>query len=108
PLHLCLYTLAICKLGGSEVSASIISLVAKNVATQLSVIDLAPHTDVFANLAEMQRTGAFVMKGESRPAFGYSAPYTLATLAIDNDILEDKWALTHPALVLEKEEWEIW
>jgi hypothetical protein len=29
-------------------------------------------------------------------------------LPIDNDILEDKWALTHPALVLEKEEWEIW
>jgi hypothetical protein len=29
-------------------------------------------------------------------------------LPIDNDILEDKWALTHPALVLEKEEWETW
>src|SRR5438067_4112086 len=107
-LQLGLYTLAICELGAAEVSASIISLVAKNVAPQLSVIDLAPHTDVFANLAEMQRTGAFGMKGEIRPAFGYSAPYPLATLPIDNDILEDKWALTHPALVLEKEEWEIW
>ena len=107
-LQLGLYTLAICELGAAEVSASIISLVAKNVAPQLSVIDLAPHTDVFANLAEMQRTGALGMKGEIRPAFGYSAPYPLATLAIDNDILEDKWALTHPALVLEKEEWETW
>ena len=107
-LQLGLYTLAIRELGAAEVSASIISLVAKNVAPQLSVIDLAPHTDVFANLAEMQRTGAFGMKGEIRPAFGYSAPYPLATLAIDNDILEDKWALTHPALVLEKEEWETW
>jgi hypothetical protein len=56
----------------------------------------------------MQHTGIFGMKGEIRPAFGYSAPYPLATLAIDNDILEDKWAATHPALVLEKEEWEIW
>ena len=107
-LQLGLYTLAIRELGAAEVSASIISLVAKNVAPQLSVIDLAPHTDVFANLAEMQRTGAFGMKGEIRPAFGYSAPYPLATLPIDNDILEDKWALTHPALVLEKEEWETW
>ena len=107
-LQLGLYTLAIRELGSAEVSASIISLVAKNVAPQLSVIDLAPHTDVFANLAEMQRTGAFGMKGEIRPAFGYSAPYPLATLPIDNDILEDKWALTHPALVLEKEEWETW
>src|SRR6184192_1260765 len=55
-LQLGLYTLAIRELGAAEVSASIISLVVKNVGPQLSVIDLAPHTDVFANLAEMQRT----------------------------------------------------
>jgi PD-(D/E)XK nuclease superfamily len=107
-LQLGLYALAMRERGATEVSASIISLAVKNVAPQLSVADLAPHTDVFANLAEMQRTGVFGMKGEIRPAFGYSAPYPLATLQIDNDILEDKWALTHPALVLEKEEWETW
>jgi PD-(D/E)XK nuclease superfamily len=107
-LQLGLYVLAIGELGAAEVSASIVSLVVKNVTPQLSVNDLAPHTDVFADLSEMQRTGIFGMKGEIRPAFGYSQPYPLATLAIDNDILEDKWALTHPALVLEKEEWEIW
>ena len=56
----------------------------------------------------MQRTGIFGMKGEIRPAFGYSATYPLATLPVDPDILEDKWALTHSALVLEKEEWETW
>jgi PD-(D/E)XK nuclease superfamily protein len=107
-LQLGLYALAMRELGAAQVSVSIISLAVKNVAPQLSVVDLAPHTDVFANLAEMQRTGVFGMKGEIRPAFGYSAPYPLATLQIDNDILEDKWALTHPALVLEKEEWETW
>ena len=107
-LQLGLYALAMRELGAAQVSMSIISLAVKNVAPQLSVVDLAPHTDVFANLAEMQRTGVFGMKGEIRPAFGYSAPYPLATLQIDNDILEDKWALTHPALVLEKEEWETW
>jgi len=107
-LQLGLYALAMRELGAAEVSVSIISLTVKNVTPQLSVNDLAPHTDVFADLAEMQRTGVFGMKGEIRPAFGYTAPYPLATLPIDNDILEDKWALTHPALVLEKEEWEIW
>jgi len=107
-LQLGLYALAMRELGAAEVSVSIISLAVKNVAPQLSVVDLAPHTDVFADLAEMQRTGVFGMKGEIRPAFGYSAPYPLATLQIDNDILEDKWALTHPGLVLEKEEWETW
>src|SRR5438876_2280980 len=107
-LQLGLYSLATRELGAAEVSASILSLAVKHVGPQLSIVDLAPHTDVFADLAEMQRTGIFGMKGEVRPAFGYSAPYPLATLQIDNDILEDKWALTHPALVLEKEEWEIW
>src|SRR6266480_3502083 len=107
-LQLGLYALAMRERGAPEVSVSIISLAVKNVAPQLSVVDLAPHTDVFADLAEMQRTGVFGMKGEIRPAFGYSVPYPLATLQIDNDILEDKWALTHPALVLEKEEWETW
>jgi PD-(D/E)XK nuclease superfamily len=107
-LQLGLYAQAMRERGAAEVSVSIISLAVKNVGPQLSVVDLAPHTDVFADLAEMQCTGVFGMKGEIRPAFGYSASYPLATLQIDNDILEDKWALTHPALVLEKEEWEIW
>jgi hypothetical protein len=107
-LQLGLYALAIRELGAAEVNASIVSLKVKTVAPQLSVTDLTPHTNVFADLAEMQRTGIFGMKGEIRPAFGYSAPYPLTTLPIDNDILEDKWALTHPALVLEKEEWETW
>jgi hypothetical protein len=107
-LQLGLYALAIRELGAAEVGASIISPLVKNVAPQLFATDLIPHTDVFADLADMQRSGVFGMKGEIRPAFGYSAPYPIATLAIDNDILEDKWALTHPALVLEKEEWETW
>jgi hypothetical protein len=107
-LQLGLYALAIRELGAAEVRVSIISLAVKNVAPQLSVVDLASQTDIFADLAEMQRTGIFGMKGEIRPAFGYSARYPLATLPIDTDILEDKWALTHPALVLEKEEWETW
>jgi PD-(D/E)XK nuclease superfamily len=107
-LQLGLYALAVRELGAAEVGVSIVSLTVKNVAPQLSVVDLAPHADVFADLADMQRTGVFGMKGEIRPAFGYRAPYPLATLPIDNDILEDKWALTHPALVLEKEEWETW
>jgi hypothetical protein len=107
-LQLGLYALAMRERGAAEVSVSIISLAVKNVAPQLSVADLAPHTDVFADLAEMQRSGVFGMKGDIRPAFRYSAPYPFATLQIDNDILEDKWSLTHPALVLEKEELETW
>ncbi len=106
-LQLGLYAFALSALGAAEVKASILSPMVRNTGPQLSVTELAPHTNVFADLAEMQRTGVFGMKGEVRPAFGFSKPYPLATLAIDYDVLEDKWALTHPALVLEKEEWEL-
>jgi hypothetical protein len=102
-----LYSLALRARGAAEVSASILSPAIKDVAPQLSVTELALHTAIFTDLAGMQRNGVFGMKGEIRPAFGYSAPYPLATLPIDPDVLEDKWALTHPALVLEKEEWEV-
>ena len=107
-LQLGLYALAIDQLGAAEVGVSILSFVVKNIAPQVTVMDLEPHRDVFADLAAMQQRGVFGMKGEIRSAFGYSAPYPLATLQIDTDTLEDKWALTHPALVLEKEEWETW
>jgi PD-(D/E)XK nuclease superfamily len=107
-LQLGLYALAINHCGAAEVSVSILSLAVKDVAPQLAITDLESHMDIFADLAAMQQTGIFGMKGDIRPAFGYRATYPLATLQIDNDILEDKWALTHPALVLEKEEWETW
>ncbi len=106
-LQLGLYALALRERGAAEVGASILSSAIKEVAPQLDVAELASHTNIFADLAEMQRTGVFGMKGEVRAAFGYSATYPLATLPIDPDILEDKWALTHPNLVLEKEEWEV-
>src|SRR5437762_6303691 len=61
-LQLCLYALAMRELGAAEVGVSIISLVVKNVAPQLSVVDLAAHTDVFGDLAEMQRTGVLDRK----------------------------------------------
>ena len=107
-LQLGLYSLALRERGAAEVSASILSSAVRKVAPQLSVADLAPHTNVFADLAAMQQTGVFGMKGEVRPAFGYSAAYPLATLPIDEEILEDKWQRTHENLVLEKEEWEKW
>jgi hypothetical protein len=107
-LQLGLYALALRARGAAEVSASILSSAVRKVAPQLSVADLAPHTNIFADLAAMQQSGVFGMKGELRPAFGYSATYPLATLQIDEDVLEDKWQRTHENLVLEKEEWEKW
>jgi hypothetical protein len=107
-LQLGLYALALRALGASEVGASILSSAVRKVAPQLSAADLAPHTAIFGDLVAMQQTGIFGMKGELRPAFGFSTAYPLATLSIDDEILEDKWQRTHENLVLEKEEWERW
>ena len=101
-LQLGLYSLALRARGAAEVSASILSSAVRKVAPQLSVANLALHKSVFADLAVMQQTGIFGMKGELRPAFGYSAAYPLATLPIDEDVLEDKWQRTHKNLVLKK------
>jgi len=44
------------------------------------------------DLAEMQRTGVFGMKGEIRPALVTARSIRSRRWQIDNDILEDKWA----------------
>lgn len=107
-LQLGLYSLALLALGAAEVHASILSSAVRKVAPQLSAANLIPHTAVFGDLAAMQQSGLFGMKGELRPAFGYGPVYPLATLAIDQEILEDKWQHSHANLVLEKDEWERW
>jgi hypothetical protein len=52
----------------------------------------------------MQQTGVFGMHGPLRSAFRFTDDYPFATLAIDPDILEQRWELTHPALVRDEED----
>ena len=44
----------------------------------------------------MQESGVFGMRGALRTEFGFRGDYPLATLAIDEEILAEKWSLTHP------------
>jgi hypothetical protein len=44
----------------------------------------------------MQERGVFGMLGGLRDEFAFRGDYPLATLAIDPEVLEEKWALTHP------------
>jgi hypothetical protein len=46
----------------------------------------------------MQETGAFGMRGVMRAEYGRSLELPLATLPVEPDVLEEKWALTHPGL----------
>lgn len=107
-LQLGLYALAMRERGASDVFLSIVSPAVRSVAPQLSITDIAAHGEIFVELARMQQTGVFGMLGRLRPAFGYARPYPLATLAVDPDLLDAKWELTHPALAREEDEWESW
>ncbi|MBA3386244.1 MAG: PD-(D/E)XK nuclease family protein [Chthoniobacterales bacterium] len=106
-LQLGLYALAARQRGANEVFMSLVSPAVKTATPQLSIGDIAAHGEVFEELARMQRSGVFGMYGILRPSFGYAPDYPLATLAVDPDLLDAKWELTHPALVREEEEWEL-
>jgi hypothetical protein len=62
------------------------------------------EADIFEELARMQQTGVFGMRGPVRSAWTFARNYPLSTLAVDEDILEERWELTHPALAREEEE----
>lgn len=103
-LQLGLYALAARDLGATNVFLSLLSPVVKPVSPQLSVGDMDAESDIFQELARMQQTGVFGMRGPVRSAWTFARNYPLATLAVDEDILEERWELTHPALAREEEE----
>ena len=51
----------------------------------------------------MQERGVFGMRGPLRSEFSFNADYPLATLAIDEGVLEEKWAITHPHFIGDSE-----
>jgi hypothetical protein len=103
-VQLALYGLAARQLGARHVFLSLISPAIKPITPQLSVEQMDAEADAFRELAKMQRTGIFGMLGPVRSAWSFNRQYPLATLAIEPEILERRWELTHPALAKEEEE----
>jgi hypothetical protein len=103
-LQLGLYALAAGALGARKIAVSIVSPLVRPLKPQVSGSDFASENEIFAALAEMQQTGVFGMHGPLRSAYRFTDDYPLATLAIDPDILEQRWELTHPALVRDEED----
>jgi hypothetical protein len=103
-LQLGLYALAAHALGAETVHVSFLSPVVRPLQPQLSASDFSSEREIFADLARMQQTGVFGMHGLLRASYRFTDDYPLATLAIDNDIVEQRWELTHPALVRDEEE----
>jgi hypothetical protein len=104
-LQLALYTLAAQQLGAQSVEVSILSPIIAKPDPQLRDDDFVDCGPAFRELARMQATGIFGMKGPLRSAFTFTKDYPLATLSIDPEIVEERWELTHPDLALEEESW---
>ncbi|HEX4629688.1 MAG TPA: PD-(D/E)XK nuclease family protein [Chthoniobacterales bacterium] len=104
-LQLALYTLAAKQLAAQSVEVSILSPIIAKPEPQLRVDDFADCGPAFRELARMQATGIFGMKGPLRSAFTFTRDYPLATLSIDPEIIDERWELTHPDLALEEESW---
>jgi PD-(D/E)XK nuclease superfamily len=103
-LQLGLYALAARHFGAGGVFLSLLSPAIKPITPQLQVGDMDAEADIFQELARMQQTGVFGMRGPLRSAWTFTRDYPLATLAVEHDILEERWELTHPALAREEEE----
>ena len=104
-LQLALYTLAAQQLGARCVEVSILSPIIAKPEPQLRGDDFVDCGPAFRELARMQATGIFGMKGLLRGAFTFTKDYPLATLSIDPEIIDERWELTHPDLALEEESW---
>jgi hypothetical protein len=104
-LQLALYSLAAHQLGARRVDISILSPIIPRPEAQLRDDDFADCGPAFRELARMQATGIFGMKGPLRSAFTFTKDYPIATLSIDPEIIDERWELTHPDLALEEESW---
>lgn len=98
-VQLGLYALAARELGAKEIGLSLLSPRLDLDCPQLQHVDLAAHADFWSALHRMQESGIFGMLGPVRSEFSFASAYPLATLPIDEELLQEKWALTHPALV---------
>jgi len=103
-VQLGLYGMAARELGTEQVALSLLSPRTTLDQPQLDLDELTSHSDFWEALYQMQETGTFGLLGPIRSDFSFAAAYPLATLPIEEELLREKWALTHPALVDEEED----
>jgi hypothetical protein len=102
-VQLGLYALGAHALGAMKVQLSLLGR-ADELKPQFDLSDALAQKDFWRELNRMQETGVFGMLGSVYSEYGFFREYPLATLGIDEDLLKEKWAMTHPALAAETEE----
>lgn len=102
-VQLALYALAVHALGASSARLTLLSPIGE-LEPQFTLEHALAQKDFWRELHRMQETGVFGMLGKVHSEFGIVRSYPLATLAIDTDLLREKWAMTHPSLKSEAED----
>ena len=103
-VQLALYALALRAAGARAVGLSLLTPGTPLDAPQLTLADLDQLDGLWRGLLRMQESGVFGMRGALREEYGHRSDYPLAALAIDEEILEAKWTLTHPYFASAEEE----
>ena len=96
-LQLALYALALHQLGARGIGVSLLTPDLTLAKAQLTLADLEAQERLWQGLHAMQESGVFGMRGALRDEFSYRGDYPLATLAIDPEVLAEKWTQSHPA-----------
>jgi hypothetical protein len=105
-LQLALYALALQKKDAKPVGISLLTPDETLDEPQLTHEHLTGLGNLWLGLHRMQNTAVFGMHGAIRDEFSFGPDYPLATLEIMPEILDAKWALTHPQLALSPEEFQ--
>jgi hypothetical protein len=102
-VQLALYGLAVRAFGAVDARLTVLGT-QDELRENFRLADAVAQKDFWQELHRMQETGVFGMIGQIHSEFGFSRDYPLATLAIDPDLLEEKWKLTHPAFAPERQQ----
>jgi len=94
-VQICIYALAL-RHAARKICASVFTRDI-NLEPQITLETIAAQSDIWKEIARMENTGIFGMLGELRSEFAFTGTYPLATLAIDKELLRDKWLRTHPS-----------
>jgi hypothetical protein len=103
-LQLLLYALALQAMGARSIGISMLTPGTDLQQPQHRLPGVEPLGVERHVLLRMQETGTFGMLGPLRPEFGFGQDYPLATLAIDPDILMEKWLKTNPEITPKEED----